>query len=194
MEHSVTVRPAAPEDAPALLKIYAPYVRETAITFEYEVPTPEEFAARIRHTLERYPYLVAERDGTPVGYTYVSPFGERAAYAWSVETSIYVARDCRGNGIGRTLYGRLEEVLKKQHILNLNACIAVPRGTDPHLTWGSPKFHERLGYKEVAHFHQCGCKFDTWYDMIWMEKLLGGHPSPALPVLPFSEVCHACFA
>ena len=101
---AVTIRPAAPEDAPALLAIYAPYVRETAVTFEYEVPTPEEFAGRIRRTLERYPYLTAQCGGEVLGYACAGPFKERAAYGWSVETTIYLRQDQRGRGLGRALY------------------------------------------------------------------------------------------
>ena len=90
---AVTIRPAAPEDAYALLAIYAPYVRETAVTFEYEVPTPEEFAGRIRRILERYPYLAAQSGGEVLGYACAGPFKERAAYDWSVETTIYLRQD-----------------------------------------------------------------------------------------------------
>ena len=93
-----TIRLATPDDAPALLAIYEPYVRQTAITCEYEVPSVEEFAGRIERTLKRYPYLVMELDGRPVGYAYVSPLNSREAYDWSVETSIYLARDVRHGG------------------------------------------------------------------------------------------------
>ena len=122
----VTIRPAGPNDAAALLAIYRPYVENTAITFEYDVPTEEEFRARIAHTITRYPYLIAEREGRPVGYAYAGPFKERAAYDWAVEVSIYVAQECRRSGIGRALYRALEEVLAEMGIQNLEACIAVP--------------------------------------------------------------------
>ena len=89
MEEALLLRAAAPEDAAALLAIYVPYVTDTAITFEYDVPSEAEFAERIRRTLERYPYLVAERGGACVGYAYASANKERAEYAWGVETSIY---------------------------------------------------------------------------------------------------------
>ncbi len=79
-----TIRLATPDDAPALLAIYEPYVRQTAITCEYEVPSVEEFAGRIERTLKRYPYLVMELDGRPVGYAYVSALNSREAYDWSV--------------------------------------------------------------------------------------------------------------
>ena len=99
------IRIAEKKDASALLDIYAPYVTDTAITFEYEIPSVEEFANRIEHTLKRYPYLIAEENGTPVGYAYASPFHDRPAYDWAVETSIYVDRSHRKNGIGRDLLG-----------------------------------------------------------------------------------------
>lgn len=194
MPQPVIIRPAVPEDAQALLQIYAPYVLNTAISFEYTVPSVEEFADRIRKTRDRYPYLVALQSDEIVGYAYASAFKSRTAYDRAVETSIYVSQNCRGGGIGRALYEKLEAVLRCQNILNLNACIAFPAGEDAHLTTDSPKFHERLGYRTVAHFHQCGFKFNTWYDMIWMEKLLGEHPVEPAPVRPFMEVWHDCFA
>ena len=142
MKKEITIRVATPDDAKALLDLYAPYVEQTAITFEYEVPTVEEFRERIEHTLKRYPYLVAELDGAPVGYAYVSPFKERAAYDWSVETSIYVGMEYKRFGIGSKLYDALEKILKKQRILNVNACIAYPRQEDEYLTMDSVYFHE----------------------------------------------------
>ncbi len=105
---SIQIRSAAPADAPALLAIYAPYVAHTAITFEYDVPAEAEFARRIAETLKRYPYLVAEEDGVPVGYAYAGKFHDRAAYDWSVETSIYVEQHRKRQGIGRQLHGALE--------------------------------------------------------------------------------------
>ena len=171
----LNIRPATPNDAAALLAIYAPYVVDTAITFEYEVPTEEEFRQRIVHISEKYPYLVAEEEGRMVGYAYASTFKERAAYQWAVETSIYVDRQEKRKGIGRKLHDALEEALKTQGILNMNACISYTESEDEHLTLDSVHFHERLGYQRVAHFHLCGKKFGRWYDMIWMEKIIGEH-------------------
>lgn len=172
---NITIRIATPSDAQTLLNIYAPYVKLTAITFEYEVPSVEEFTARIERTLQKFPYLVAEIDGEAVGYAYAGSFYPRAAYAWAVETSIYVAQNKRGLGIGRALHDSLEQLLKKQGILNLNACIAHPRGKDPYLTTRSAEFHRHLGYRLVGEFEQCGYKFGRWYNMIWMEKHIGEH-------------------
>ncbi len=176
------IRMASESDAERLLAIYAPYVAETAITFEYDVPSVSQFQERIHHTLERYPYLVFEREGRPLGYAYAGPFQARAAYQWDVETSIYVEKDLRRQGIGKKLYAALEEILKAQHILNVNACIACAPVEDQYLTNSSEAFHERLGYRLVGKFTRCGYKFGRWYDMVWMEKLLGDHKKDPLPV------------
>lgn len=188
----VTIRIAREEDAPALLHIYAPYVKDTAITFEYDAPSEAEFRARIRRVQERYPYLVAESGGEVLGYAYVGAFKERAAYDWAVETSVYVDRARRRDGVGGRLYARLEECLRVQGILNLNACIAYPEPEDEYLTQDSVKFHERLGYRMAGRFHRCGYKFGRWYDMVWMEKEIGPHLAQQPPIRSFPEVCGLC--
>lgn len=188
MNTSITFRTASPSDAPALLEIYAPYVKNTAITFEYRVPAAEEFAGRISRTLERFPYILAIQDGSIAGYAYASPFHPRAAYAWCAELSIYLEPSCRGRGIGKSLYGILEGILKKQNILNLYACIACTETEDEHLTNASIRFHERMGYRPCGAFPKCGYKFETWYDMAWMEKIIGEHNTPAAPVLSFPDI------
>ena len=188
MEQEFTIRKASVIDAAAILAIYAPYVEETAITFEYTVPTLSEFKERIRNVLKKYPYIVAEKGGTIAGYAYVSPFHERAAYSWAVETSIYIDKNLRKTGLGKRLYKALEDILKKQGILNLNACIAYPEKEDRYLTKNSVEFHEHLGYSMVGEFHKCGYKFNRWYNMVWMEKTIGDHLSEQPPVKSFDEV------
>lgn len=181
MNQNIVIRMAKESDAEALLTIYTPYVLHTAITFEYVVPTIEEFKERIRKTLKKFPYLVAVKEDEILGYAYVSPFKERAAYDWAVETSIYIKEECRESGIGTKLYLALEGILKKQNVINLNACIAYPNP-------GSIRFHERLGYQTVAHFTKCGYKLDAWHDMIWMEKMIGEHIIPPQSVIPVTEL------
>lgn len=193
MMEEITIRPAVKQDAEALRQIYAPYVEKTAITFEYEVPTVEEFAGRISNVLRRYPYLVAEVNGEPAGYAYAGPFKERAAYDWAVETTVYVREDMKNHGIGRALYEVLEKALAAQGILNLNACIAFPEKEDEYLTTDSVKFHERMGFNETGRFHKCGCKFGRWYDMVWMEKHIGTHEENPAEVRSFSEVMKGIF-
>ena len=184
----ITIRSARPEDAAALLSIYAPYVEHTAITFEYDVPSLKEFRERIVSTLERYPYLVAVRDGEITGYAYAGPFHSRAAYDWAVETSIYVKENEKKSGIGKALYTALEKTLAAQNITNLNACIACPEIDDEYLTRNSIQFHAHLGYSMIGEFHQCGYKFNRWYNMVWMEKLIGKHLENQPPVIPFPEI------
>lgn len=188
MAEEVVLRVAEPADAAALLEIYGPYVRDTAITFEYDVPTEAEFAARIAHTLQRYPYLVAERDGTALGYAYTGAFHPRAAYDRAAETSIYLRGDCRGHGLGRRLYAALEALSRAQNVQNLYACIGWPDEEDAHLTRASAAFHERLGYTLIGEFHRCGYKFGTWYSMVWMEKLLGTHGAEPAAFVPFPQL------
>lgn len=184
----IRIRSSSREDAEKLLEIYAPYVRQTAITFENDVPTVEEFAARMEQVLAKYPYLVAEQEGELLGYTYAGPFKTRAAYDWAVETSIYVRQDRKRMGIGSRLYNALEEALKAQGVLNLNACIAYAVTEDAYLTNDSVRYHERCGYKLAAHFHQCGYKFNRWYDMVWMEKLIGKHTPNPRKVRPYGGI------
>ncbi len=192
----ITIRPATPDDAEALLSIYAPYVEHTAITFEYDVPSVEEFRERIVHTLQLYPYLVAERKiaanaaatSEIVGYAYAGPLHARAAYAWSVETSIYVKESEKKSGIGKTLYLALEKVLAAQNITNVNACIASPVVDDEYLNHNSIQFHEHFGYSMVGEFHKCAYKFGRWYNMVWMEKIIGEHQDKQPPMIPFPEL------
>ena len=185
---NITIRTAELKDAERLVEIYRPYVEQTAISFEYVVPTVEEFQGRMARVLEKYPYLVAEQAGTIVGYTYVGPFVGRSAYDWAVETSIYLDRAVRRQGIGKKLYTALEAILREMHIFNLNACIGFPEAEDEYLTRNSVEFHQHLGYQWVGEFHRCGYKFGRWYNMVWMEKMLGEHPAQPDPVRPFSAV------
>ena len=185
----ITIRTAILSDAQALLNIYSPYVEHTAITFEYDVPSVEEFASRFKNTLQKYPYLVAEKNGRLLGYAYASPFHERPAYDWAVETSIYVDQNIKHQGIGRRLHDALEDALRSQGILNMNACIAYPPEEDEYLDKNSVEFHTHMGYRLVGEFYKCGYKFHRWYNMVWMEKLIGNHLSdqkpPKFPALKY---------
>ena len=171
----IVIRSASVDDAEALLNIYAYYVENTAITFEYDVPTLEEFQKRITNTLKKYPYLVIEKEGMILGYAYAGVFKDRAAYDWSAETTIYLKYDAVKCGLGRMLYEALEEEMKTRGFLNLYACIGYPIEEDEYLTKNSAQFHAHLGYRFVGEFYQCGYKFGRWYNMIWMEKLIGEH-------------------
>lgn len=181
MTKNITLRSVLVSDAPALLNIYAPYVLETPITFEYEVPSVKEFEERILKITQNYPYLAAEAEGRILGYAYASSFKERAAYNWSAEVSVYVDKSFLHLGIGTLLYTELEQCLKQQNVCNSCACIAYP---NPE----SIGFHQAFGYKMAAHFTKSGYKFDTWYDMVWMEKILCPHKVPPNPFIPYPQL------
>ncbi|MDO4622950.1 MAG: GNAT family N-acetyltransferase [Eubacteriales bacterium] len=184
----ITIRQAHEEDAERLLEIYAYYIENTAITYEYEVPSVQAFAGRIAKTLQTYPYLTAETDGTIIGYAYAGRFHERAAYDWCAESSIYIDREYRASGAGRKLYEALEAILRSQNIRNLYACIAVPDADDEYLNRNSRNFHAHMGYRFIAEFRHCAFKFGKWYNMIWMEKLLGEHDAPPEPLIPYPDL------
>jgi phosphinothricin acetyltransferase len=183
----IIIRTATVADARALLEIYSYYVENTAISFDCNTPTIDEFSDKITATLQAYPYIVAELGGELIGYAYASPFKERKAYDWSVEATIYIKQGYTKQGYGKMLYMELERLLRKQNILNVNACIAYTDNEDKYLTNNSMHFHERMGYRLVGKFNKCGYKFGTWYDMIWMEKIIGSHTEKAPGIIPFSE-------
>lgn len=188
-ESNIKIRVATVRDAEALCAIYAPYVTDTAVSFEYDVPSNEEFAARIAATLAEYPYIVAELDGVAAGYACAHAFIKREAYKRTVETTIYVRRDLRRSGVGRALYNALEKALAMQNVTNLAACIGVPKcENDPHLTLDSVRFHTRLGYRPVGTFDGYGYKFGRWYDMAWMEKIIAPHGEHPAEFVPFSQI------
>lgn len=184
----IRIRTVTPEDAQALLDIYAPYIKTTAVTFEYEVPSTADFAERIAHTLVRYPYLAAVAGEEILGYVYAGPLHARPAYDWSVETSIYVRMDRKSGGIGSALYRELEKTLMQQNIVNVAACIAYPETEDEYLSRDSVRFHEKQGYRMVGQFHECAYKFGRWYHMVWMEKQIGPHLAKMPPMIPFQEL------
>lgn len=181
------VRTANENDAARIREIYSYYVKNTAVTFDYEVPSEEEFKKRIANTLKEYPYFVCVRNGKTVGYAYACEFKDRPAYKLSVETSVYVDRDERGKGIGKELYTALENALSLQNVINLNACIAYPIEEDAHLTKDSVLFHKHLGYRSVGEFYKIGYKFGKWYNMVWMEKSISNHPKKPKAFVCFGE-------
>lgn len=189
MNRSIIIRPARMEDAPCILEIYDYYVRRTAITFEYETPSPDAFRARMENTMKKYPYLVAEQEGKTLGYAYAGAFHPRAAYGWCAEATVYLSKDAQGLGVGRRLYAALEEALCAMGVLNLYACIAVPHGQDDeYLTRNSAEFHAHMGYALCGTFSLCGYKFGRWYDMVWMEKIIGSHDECQPPVTPYPKL------
>jgi len=175
MIDDISIRFAKPEDAKELLKIYAYYVTDTAISFETEVPSEEEFKLRIEEVLKSYPYIVACKDDEILGYAYLHSFVGRKAYELSAETTIYLNPDKKKMGIGKKLYSVLEDIAKAQNITNLYSCIGYVDKEDEYLNNNSVQFHEHIGFRMVGKFENCGHKFGRWYHMVWMEKIIGEH-------------------
>lgn len=175
MIDDISIRSANPEDAKELLKIYAYYVTDTAISFETEVPSEEEFKLRIEEVLKSYPFIVACKDDEILGYAYLHSFVGRKAYELSAETTIYLNLDKKKMGIGKKLYSVLEDIAKAQNITNLYSCIGYVDKEDEYLNNNSVQFHEHIGFRMVGKFENCGHKFGRWYHMVWMEKIIGEH-------------------
>ena len=154
------IRRAIRADVPAILNIYAPYIRDTSITFEYDVPEITDFEARFDGIADRYPYLVWEEDGRILGYAYADRAFARKAYAWDADLSVYLDMDARGRGIGGRLYGCLEEILRSYGYHNLYALITGDNAA-------SVRFHESRGYSRLGTLVQSGWKFGRWYDVYW---------------------------
>lgn len=172
MERELFIRDANIADAERLVEIYSYYVLNTAVSFEYEVPSVAEFENRIKMTKERYPYVVCILNDRIVGYAYAGAYSSRQAYNWTATTSVYVDKDYRRQGIGSSLYNELEKRLREKDIVNLLAGIAFCEEEDEYLTHDSFNFHTHAGYSKVAHMKTIGKKFDRWYDLLWMQKKL----------------------
>lgn len=175
-------RQATIDDAKELVAIYTPYITNTTITFETEIPTEEDFQQRIKDITAKFPYLVAlDENDKILGYAYAHLYGTRAAYAWTVEASIYVDHNYKGHGLGRELYQRLEAILKKQGVVNLLAAVTEENS-------GSVKFNEKLGYRRVGTFQKAGFKFGRWLDVIWLQKEINPKLLKMKSIVPFNEL------
>jgi L-amino acid N-acyltransferase YncA len=176
---SSIVRPASVQDAAACVAIYRPYVRDTAITFETEVPTVGEMAARITAARDTHEWLVLEGVDQIIGYAYAHAFNPRAAYQWSAETSIYIDVDHHRGGGGRKLYAQLLHRLTERGYRRAFAGITQPNEA-------SNGFHRSFGFQDVGLYRRVGWKHDSWHDVAWMQlDLLGtaeqdGPPNPII--------------
>ena len=166
---SVRIRAASAADAASLLEIYAPYVERTPVSFELTPPTVEEFGRRIEETLERWQWLVAERDGRGVGYAYGSLHRARPAYRWSAEVTAYVHPDFQRQGIGGALYLRLFDDLAAKGYCNALAGVTLPNEA-------SLALHRRVGFEPIGVFRNVGWKFERWHDVRWFQRRLRDRP------------------
>lgn len=174
MSMKYTLRLAKLNDAEKLLEIYAPFVISndralSDVSFEYEVPSIEEFTERIKNISADYPYIVCEHEGRLLGYVYAHPYIQRAAYQWGAEVTIYLAPEGQGRGLGKVMYEALEALLRLQGVVVTYACITA---SNEH----SVKMHESCGYKIIGTFNNTGFKHGHWLDMVWMEKVIAEYP------------------
>lgn len=178
---STNIRPATAGDAAAIQAIYAPIVEQTVISFELEPPTPEQMRSRITGTLEKYPWLVCERDGQLLGYVYASKHSERAAYQWSANVSVYIHASARRGGIGRALYTSLFELLRLQGIYTAYAGVTLPNE-------GSVGLHEAVGFQIIGVYDAVGYKMGGWYAVGWWGLPLRERAGDPQPPTPFPEL------
>ncbi|BCX79218.1 GNAT family N-acetyltransferase [Campylobacter sp. 19-13652] len=174
---------ATASDAGQIAQIYSYYVKNTAITFDYEAPDESAIGEQIKATLRQYPFIVAKEQGRVVGYAYASKLKNRQAYDWAVESSIYLPNTHISSGIGSALYDVLEGLLRAQGVASVFACIAAGHELEQS---ASILFHARRGFSEVGRWLGCGFKFNRWYDVIWMQKQLcdpGDSPKEPKPIL-----------
>ena len=167
MTAMAVIRLACEADAAAMLAIYAPYVRDSAISFETEPPSEEEFRQRIRSALEA--------GGSVLGYAYAGRFHARRAYQWTVEVTAYVRPDQHRKGVGYGLYTSLLGCLALQGFRAAVGVIALPNPASVGL-------HERMGFAPAGVLRAVGYKHGRWHDVGWWQRALGKHaPSPEPP-------------
>ena len=164
------IRPVHSDDAESLLAIYAPFITETAITFETTVPSLEEWTEHIQSTTQKYPWFVWD-DGKLQGYAYATNYRLREAYQWSVEVSIYLAKTARQQGIGRKLYQVLLNQLTQLGYVNVYAVITLPNDA-------SVGFHEAFGFRHIALYEQVGWKLGRWHDVGWWHLRINDSSEP----------------
>jgi len=175
--NGLAIRLATPEDAEAVLGVYAPYVMNTALTFETTVPSVEEYVARMATIQQRYPFLVSTFEGEVVGFAYASESRSREAYRWNAELSIYLKESFQRRGIATALYTALLQLLRTQGFVNLYAVITLPNDA-------SVALHKRFGFLEVGVHPATGYKFGQWRDVVWMHHRIEAAFDPAVHGFP----------
>lgn len=169
------------EDAGEILKIYRPYIEDSAASFETVLPSLSEMEERIRNCMADYCWLVWEEEGKIRGYAYASRNHTRAAYRWAVDVTIYIDEGWHGQGVGKALYSALFSILRLQGYYNAYACICLPNQ-------GSVGIHESFGFKPAAHYSQIGYKFGKWWDIGWWELFLRDKNDVPTEPIPLSRL------
>lgn len=179
-DSQLRIRAAREDDAAAVAAIYAPYVQDTAVSFEVQPPAPDTMAQRIADTLRTHPWLVAQDEaGEVVGYAYAGKHRERPAYRWSVDTTVYIGQVQRGGGTGRALYRALLEVLRQQGFRSAFAEIVLPNP-------GSVRLHEVMGFEPIGTHRDVGFKLGQWQDIGYWRLGLASGVAPASDPIPFA--------
>jgi phosphinothricin acetyltransferase len=181
MQKEYILRPITLDDAKATRSIYGYYVENTIVSFEYEVPTPEEWLKKIQYITEKYPWIICEHKGQVIGYAYGSVHRARTAYSWSAESTIYVQEGYHGRGIGKMLYAVLFELLRLQGYVNVYAGVGLPNEK-------SERAHEAAGFHVLGVFCKIGYKFGAWHDTKWYQLHLVDNPTPAPTIISTEEL------
>ena len=176
------IRVARDSDADGLAAIYGPIVEATAISFETVVPDAQEMARRVNETLRSHPWLVCDAGGQVIGYAYATKHRVRAAYQWSVDTSVYTDGKYRRRGVGQGLYRSLFAVLAAQGFYNAYAGIALPNP-------GSVGLHESVGFRKIGEYRRVGYKLGAWHDVGWWQLTLREHEDAPQAPLDFASAC-----
>jgi L-amino acid N-acyltransferase YncA len=175
MNERLEIRLANKSDCTEILNIYRHYVLNSAITFEYDVPSLDEMESRMMNTQMKYPYLVAAIEGKIIGYVYATDFRHRAAYQWSPESTVYLHKDFKGQGIGRILYQKLIGILKLQGYYNVFGGVALPNDA-------SISLHLKLGFEEIGTYRNIGYKNGKWHSTCWFQLGLNNYShNPEVP-------------
>ena len=184
MKGRIIIRSANPHDTEKMLEIYAPYILNSTVSFETEVPLKEEFQARVLHYQEKLPWLVCNIDNNLAGYTYATDHRQRNAYDVTKELSVYVHNDYRNCGVATGLYTALIEILKAQGVSNVLAGITLPNSE-------SVGFHESMGFKPVGVYHNVGYKFGEFQDTGWWELMLDTKKNNPLDLVEIKEIINS---
>lgn len=164
-----------------MLEIYTPYILNSTVSFETEVPRIKEFQSRVLHCQEKLPWLVCEINNNLAGYAYATDHRQRKAYDVTKELSVYVHSDYRKCGVATGLYTALIEVLKAQGVSNVLAGITVPNSE-------SVGFHESIGFRPIGIYHNIGYKFEKYQDTGWWELVLGTGNKNPLDLVEINEI------
>lgn len=175
------LRIADEEDIDSILAIYEPYIRNTAVTFEFQSVTKEIMLERMRNIKKQFPYLVSVMDGHIAGYAYCSKYLEKEGFSWDCEATVYVDERYHNKGVATKLYNALIQIVYEQGYYNIYSLICIPNE-------GSVKLHKKFGFKEVGVYYNTAYKLGKWRDLLVMEKNLRPYELEPCKPKPYAEL------